>query len=468
MRNTFSELAYDITQIIKGSGRVILMYDEDGNRTYDQKNAAKIFAYPDKMMIIITDDGIDSSVDIALSQNTDVLELQDFINTLRHLCTNYNVLFNIQKYGKEIEPKDFANYGNNTSSDLNECLEYYNKNREIINELFKGDSDVEIEKIDDETYQFIIDDERYDVFLDKNEIYFSNNSSRMTPTGNNKNQFIILNSVLRCIGLIFQNTNKDYYYFSGSNKNGLAKLYTIMFNRLKNESKNYDMFPLATGSYYYDNYETDWMEEIGKTFFYFIRKNSPDYVLNIIDAAKEQNLPFVNQLKESRIDELFKGDSGVEIIKTGQGYEFEIDFILYQVYTRNGEIYFANMDADDAFQPSKNNKNQFLVLNTVITCVEKILETKEIYFFSGSNENGLGKLYSIMFNRLKNKAVSMGYVTLECGEHHFDEDSLFDTDYKPFKKINGEEYFWFIPKEMMTDYVYDEAEKLGIEVTGYN
>lgn len=41
MRNTFSELAYDITQIIKGSGRVILMYDEDGNRTYDQKMRQK-------------------------------------------------------------------------------------------------------------------------------------------------------------------------------------------------------------------------------------------------------------------------------------------------------------------------------------------------------------------------------------------------------------------------------------------
>lgn len=300
MRNTFSELAYDITQIIKGSGRVILMYDEDGNRTYDQKNAAKIFAYPDKMMIIITDDGIDSSVDIALSQNTDVLELQDFINTLRHLCTNYNVLFNIQKYGKEIEPKDFANYGNNTSSDLNECLEYYNKNREIINELFKGDSGVEIKEM--------------------------------------------------------------------------------------------------LGTYY-----------------------------------------------------------------------FNIDNINYEVYENNSEILFAiGNTGHSRFDPIKNNKNQFLVLNTVIKCVEQILKTKEIYYFSGSNKNGLGKLYSIMFKKLKNKAIEMGYVTLECGEHHFDEDSLFDTDYKPFKKINGEEYFWFIPKEMMTDYVYEEAKKLGIEVTGYN
>lgn len=207
------------------------------------------------MMIIITDDGIDSSVDIALSQNTDVLELQDFINTLRHLCTNYNVLFNIQKYGKEIEPKDFANYGNNTSSDLNECLEYYNKNRIIVNELFKGDSDVEIEKIDDESYQFIIDDELYNVFLDKNEIYFANDSSGMTPTRNNKNQFIILNSVLKCVDLIFQNTNKDYYYFSGNNLSGLSKLYEIMFSKLKNNVKKYNLFPIFTNDLYFSKEE---------------------------------------------------------------------------------------------------------------------------------------------------------------------------------------------------------------------
>lgn len=167
---------------------------------------------------------------------------------------------------------------------------------------------------------------------------------------------------------------------------------------------------------------------------------------------------------------MFKTDSDVEINKQGNAYYFFIDNAPYKVYTTNGEIVFENGNeiGKERFVPSKNNKNQFLVLNAVITCVEQILKTKEIYYFSGSNKNGLGKLYSIMFKKLKNKAVSMGYVTLECGEHHFDEDSLFDTDYKPFTKINGEEYFWFIPKEMMTDHVYEEAKKLGIEVTGYN
>lgn len=464
MKNILSDLAYDITQTIKGSGRVIMMYDEDGNRTYDQREAAKIFAYPDKMMVIITDDGIDSSVDVGLSQSTDVTELQDFITTLRHLCTNYNVLFNINKYGKEITPKDFANYG--TSNDLSECLEYYNKNRVIVNELFKGDNIYEYQETTDGHFSFE-DDYHCEYFLDIDSQYEDNLSlldkylntesediswkeissgkrnnkgnNPYEPTkANNEVQFKVLSTVIHIITEFIKNDSNDdetCYYFTGDKNNGLAKLYSKLFKNINTNGTS-------------------------------LIKKDIHFSDQILYCLLQKNL--IDSVNESRIDELFKGDSDVEIIKTGKGYEFEIDFILYQVYTRRGEIYFANMDGDDTFQPSKNNKNQFLILNTVITCVEQILKTKEIYYFSGSNKTGLGKLYSIMFKKLKNKAIEMGYVTLECGEHHFDEDSLFDTDYKPFKKINGEEYFWFVPKEMMTDYVYNKAKDLDIDVTGYN
>lgn len=120
---------------------------------------------------------------------------------------------------------------------LDKFFESFNYNKQIVNELFKADSDVEINK-EGTTYSFSIDGNNYRVYLNGREILFAKQGThRFIPSGNNKNQFLVLNTVLKCVEDMLK-SEKGYYYFTGDENNGLARLYNTMFKRLKNDAVN--------------------------------------------------------------------------------------------------------------------------------------------------------------------------------------------------------------------------------------
>lgn len=108
MSSLFDSLSEELFQVLKGSGKTLTLYGEDGNKTYEPKSARRVFATPDNIMVSVIEAGSDSEVKLYLSQSTDVSEISKLINTLRQITTRYNVLFNVRKYGRELEPKDFA------------------------------------------------------------------------------------------------------------------------------------------------------------------------------------------------------------------------------------------------------------------------------------------------------------------------------------------------------------------------
>lgn len=108
MSSLFNSLSEELFQILKGSGKTLTLYGEDGNKTYEPKNARRVFAVPGNMMISVIEAGSDSEVKLYLSQSTDVDEVSGLINTLRQVSTRFNVLFNVRKYARELQPKDFA------------------------------------------------------------------------------------------------------------------------------------------------------------------------------------------------------------------------------------------------------------------------------------------------------------------------------------------------------------------------
>lgn len=145
------------------------------------------------------------------------------------------------------------------------------------------------------------------------------------------------------------------------------------------------------------------------------------------------------------VTELFKADSNVEIDKEGNTYYFAIDDNDYRVYLNGKEILFANADevSSNRFKPMKNNKNQFLVLNTVLKCIEDMLKSeKGYYYFTGDESLGLAKLYNTMFNRLKNDAVNLGYVAIKLNS---------------LKSEDDKETFCFYPK---SDFTIDNYESI--------
>lgn len=108
MSSLFDSLSEELFQILKGSGKTLTLYGSDGNKTYDPKKARRVFAVPGNLMISVTEAGSDSEVKLYLSQSTDVQEIAPLIQTLRQITTRYNVLFNVRKFGRELQPKDFA------------------------------------------------------------------------------------------------------------------------------------------------------------------------------------------------------------------------------------------------------------------------------------------------------------------------------------------------------------------------
>jgi hypothetical protein len=108
MASLISGLAKEIFQILKGSGRVLSLFDEHGNKVFEPESAQSFFAEPDKLMVTINADGADSSLNMYVSETSDIDDMKKMIDTMRIVATRYNFLFNIRKYGKELNPKDFA------------------------------------------------------------------------------------------------------------------------------------------------------------------------------------------------------------------------------------------------------------------------------------------------------------------------------------------------------------------------
>jgi hypothetical protein len=108
MSQMYDQLAEELFQILKGFDKTLTLFDDNGNRVYEPKSSRRMFVEPDKMMLSVDEDGANSSVNLFLSDVADVQHLERFINTLRHLSTRFNVLFNVRKYNKQLSPKDFA------------------------------------------------------------------------------------------------------------------------------------------------------------------------------------------------------------------------------------------------------------------------------------------------------------------------------------------------------------------------
>lgn len=108
MASLISSMAKEIFQTLKGSGRVLSLFDEHGNKVFEPEAAISFFAEPDKLMVNISADGSDSALNMYISDSADVDNMKKMIDTLRNTATRFNFLFNIRKYGRDLAPKDFA------------------------------------------------------------------------------------------------------------------------------------------------------------------------------------------------------------------------------------------------------------------------------------------------------------------------------------------------------------------------
>lgn len=107
----FNKLAQEVFQILKGSGKTLTLFNDEGTQIYKPEDARKFFAEPENFVISINENGTDSTIAMYLSKAADISSdkgLVTLIDTLRNVATRHNILFNVRKYAKELKPKDFA------------------------------------------------------------------------------------------------------------------------------------------------------------------------------------------------------------------------------------------------------------------------------------------------------------------------------------------------------------------------
>ena len=108
MSSLFNYLAQEIFSLLKGSGRILSLYNQEGNSTWEPTEATRFFSKTDGMMLIINQEGANSSVILNLSNDQNINEMMDLIEALRNTCIRHNVIFNVKKYSFTLQPKHFA------------------------------------------------------------------------------------------------------------------------------------------------------------------------------------------------------------------------------------------------------------------------------------------------------------------------------------------------------------------------
>ena len=111
----FGEFAAEVFQTLRAYGRELVLYDQDGNRVFEPKEARRFYISDDNILVSLSEDGDNSALKLYLSPSIELAQVSGFINTLQAMATRANLLFHVKKYDKEIKPQHFA-----TSASLNE------------------------------------------------------------------------------------------------------------------------------------------------------------------------------------------------------------------------------------------------------------------------------------------------------------------------------------------------------------
>ena len=102
------QLSHEIFNILKGANIKLKLFDPMGNKTLDPELSARFYAYDNDFLITIREeeDGVELVVQAGASFNFN--EHKDLLNSIKQAGHNAMAEYNIRKFDKNIELKDFA------------------------------------------------------------------------------------------------------------------------------------------------------------------------------------------------------------------------------------------------------------------------------------------------------------------------------------------------------------------------
>jgi len=102
----FGAIAEKAVAIIKGKGHTVIMFTDDGMETSDPEVARRFYVKDPNYMITIDEES--GVLRINKNSNVELSEIEGVLKQIRNLARNYMLKSQLQVFGKEIAPKDFA------------------------------------------------------------------------------------------------------------------------------------------------------------------------------------------------------------------------------------------------------------------------------------------------------------------------------------------------------------------------
>lgn len=102
-------LAEELFNILKGANLKLRLFDMNGQKTLDEDQAARLYAYEDDMLVTIRINE-DESAEVVVQVGTDFQYEQHkkMLENIKQVAHNHMSEYNIRKFSKQIAPKDFA------------------------------------------------------------------------------------------------------------------------------------------------------------------------------------------------------------------------------------------------------------------------------------------------------------------------------------------------------------------------
>ena len=102
-------LAEELFNILKGANLKLRLFDTNGQKTLDEDQAARLYAYEDDMLVTIRMNE-DNSAEVVVQVGTDFEydSHKKMLEQIKQVAHNHMSEYNIRKFSKQIAPKDFA------------------------------------------------------------------------------------------------------------------------------------------------------------------------------------------------------------------------------------------------------------------------------------------------------------------------------------------------------------------------
>lgn len=108
-KNILKEVASEIYQILRSYNKTIILYDQNGNQTYNPDKASRMFLEPDNIMLSFVQGDQNNEIRIYISNNIKIDSILDMITSIRHSANRFGFILTMKKYGSKITPRDFIN-----------------------------------------------------------------------------------------------------------------------------------------------------------------------------------------------------------------------------------------------------------------------------------------------------------------------------------------------------------------------